>query len=229
MSSIIGPTRWRKFETCPRWGAKFQNSGRDSNSWTPRKCGRGGGLWLRLRNLHDAILPFVGVRGSPYQHECLNDIGQKRPLLDEKDARTLAIRFKKAAEVTRHRSEIGSDKNPILERGEGQHFGVGNALQPSIMDRKKIDCWFATETPGDDRTVEAGIRQEANHLSASAGTDLLPHTRKRLLDIGRRWMGSRESILLALAFRNVRFHLFLTSKGEGDCTINLLKTQCRIM
>ena len=31
----------------------------------------------------------------------------------------LAIRFKEVAEVARHRPEIGSDKNPILMRGEG--------------------------------------------------------------------------------------------------------------
>ncbi len=42
-------------------------------------------------------------------------------------------------------------------------------------------------------------------------------------------MGSGESILFALAFRNVPFHIFPTSKIEGDCPINLLEAQCRIM
>jgi hypothetical protein len=42
-------------------------------------------------------------------------------------------------------------------------------------------------------------------------------------------MGSGESILFALAFHNVPFHIFLTSKIEGDRPINLLEAQCRIM
>jgi len=40
---------------------------------------------------------------GPYQHERLNDIGQVRSLLNEKDARALAIRFQEATEVVRHR------------------------------------------------------------------------------------------------------------------------------
>ena len=87
----------------------------------------------------------------PYQHQRINDISQGRPLLDEKDARTLAIRFKEVAEVARHRPEIGSDKNPILTRGEGQHLGVGNSFQCGLMGREKIDCRLTAETPGDDR------------------------------------------------------------------------------
>ncbi len=35
-------------------------------------------------------------------------------------------------------------------------------------------------------------------------------------------MGLRESILFALAFRNVRFHIFLVSQIKGDRTVNLL-------
>lgn len=42
-------------------------------------------------------------------------------------------------------------------------------------------------------------------------------------------MGSSKSILLALAFRKVLFHLLLTSKVEGDGAINLLETQYRIV
>jgi len=42
-------------------------------------------------------------------------------------------------------------------------------------------------------------------------------------------MGSGESILFALAFRNVLFHILLTSKIERDRTINLLEAQCGIM
>src|ERR1039458_8294233 len=52
-----------------------------------------GDSWLWLRNLHDPVLPFVGVRSRPYQHQRVNDISQGHPLLDEKDARTMAIRF----------------------------------------------------------------------------------------------------------------------------------------
>jgi hypothetical protein len=165
----------------------------------------------------------------PYQHQRINDISQGRPLLDEKDARTLAIRFKEVAEVARHRPEIGSDKNPILTRGEGQHLGVGNSFQCGLMGREKIDCRLTAETPGDDRIVETGIRQEADHPSTSPRNGLLPHTFKLHPDFGRCWMGSGESILFALAFHNVPFHIFLTSKIEGDRPINLLEAQCRIM
>jgi len=131
--------------------------------------------------------------------------------------------------VTRHRPEIGSNKDPILLRGEGQYPGVGNSFQPGLMGRKKIDCRLTPETAGDDRIVETGIRQEADHPSASPRDGLLPHTLKRHPDFGRRWMRSGESILFALAFRHVSFHIFPTSKIEGDSPINLLEAQCRIM
>jgi hypothetical protein len=53
--------------------------------------------------------------------------------LTRKTPAHLAMCFKEVTEVARHRSEIGSDKNPILVRGEGQHFGVGNSLQPGLI------------------------------------------------------------------------------------------------
>ena len=58
-------------------------------------------------------------------------------MLDEKDTSTLAIRYKEVTEVARHRPEIGSDKNLILTRGEGQHLGVGNAFQSGLMAERK--------------------------------------------------------------------------------------------
>lgn len=158
-----------------------------------------------------------------------NDRDHGRSLLDEKDARALAIRFQEIAEVARHRPEIGSDKNPVLTRGEGQHLGAGNFFQPGLMRRKKIDCRLTAETPGDNRIVETGIRQETDHPSVSPRDGLLPHTLKLQRDFRMRWLGGGESILCALAFRNVRFHIFLTSKIEGDRPINLLKAQYRIM
>lgn len=42
-------------------------------------------------------------------------------------------------------------------------------------------------------------------------------------------MDCGESIFFDLAFRNVRFHIFLTSEVEGDRPINLLEAQHRIM
>jgi hypothetical protein len=97
------------------------------------------------------------------------------------------------------------------------------------MGRKKIDCRLTPETASNDRIVETGIRLEADHPSASTRDGLLPHTLKRHPDFGRRWMGSGESILFALAFRNVSFHIFPPSKIVGDSPINLLKGQCRVM
>jgi hypothetical protein len=99
-------------------------------------------------------------------------------LLDEKHAHTLATRFKECAEVLRHCPEIGSDENPILTRGKGQHFGVGDSFQSGLMCRKKIDRRFTPETPSDDGIVEAGIRQEADHPSASSRDSLATHTLK---------------------------------------------------
>jgi hypothetical protein len=127
-----------------------------------------GGSGSRLRNLDESIAPFVGLRSGPYQYESLNDVGQGRPLPDEKDARTLSVRFKEVAEVPRHRPEIGSNKNPIPARSEGEHLGVGDSFQPGLMGRKKIDRRFAAETPGDNGMVETGVRQEANHVSFGA-------------------------------------------------------------
>ncbi len=67
--------------------------------------------------------------------------------------------------MARHRLEIGSDKNPVLMRGEGQHFGVGNSFQLGLMRGKKIDGRLTAETPGDDRVVETGIRQKRTTVS----------------------------------------------------------------
>jgi hypothetical protein len=183
---------------------------------------------LRLRNLHDPILPFAGVRSGPYQHQRLNDTCQGCPLLDEKDARTLALRFQKTAEVARHRPEIGRDKNPILLGGESEHLSVGKPFQPGLVCRKKIDCRLTPETPADDRMVEARIREEADHPLASSQAGL-PQTLKRHGDFRRCWMGSSESILCPLTFRTVPFYFFLTSKIEGNCSINLFEAECRIV
>lgn len=38
-----------------------------------------------------------------------------------------------------------------------------------------------------------------------------------------------ESILFALAFGNVGFHIFLASRIEGGGAVNLLQAQCRIV
>jgi len=51
-------------------------------------------------------------------------------------------------------------------------------------------------------------RQETDHPSASP-RDALLHTLERHPDFGGRWMGYSESILFALTFRDVRFHIFL--------------------
>ena len=91
------------------------------------------------------------------------------------------------------------------------------------MGRKKIDCRFTAEAPGDNRIVETGICQVADHPSASPRDVLLPQTLERHPDFGRRWMGCSESILFALAFRNVRFRIVLIAQIEGDRAINLLQ------
>ena len=42
-------------------------------------------------------------------------------------------------------------------------------------------------------------------------------------------MSGRENILLALAIRDVRIHIFLPSKIERDRPINLFEAHCRIV
>jgi len=130
--------------------------------------------------------------------------------------------------MARHRPEIGSDKNPILVRGEGRHYGVGNSFQTGLSGRKKIDCRLPAKAPGYDSIVETGICQEADHPLVSPRDSLL-HTLKRLFDLGRRWMGVGVSVLVMLAFGNVPFHLFPTSQVESDRTINLFEAQYRIV
>ena len=93
-----------------------------------------------------------------------------------------------------YRPEIGSDKNPVLTRGEGQYLGVGNSFKPGVVRRKKIDCRLTAETPGDDRIVEIGIRQEADHPSVSPRDGLPPHTLKLHLDFRMRLMGSSDPL-----------------------------------
>jgi hypothetical protein len=60
-------------------------------------------------------------------------------LLDEKYTGALAMYFEEVPEVVWHRPEVGSDKNPILLRSEGQYFGVGNSFQLRFRGGKKID------------------------------------------------------------------------------------------
>ena len=130
--------------------------------------------------------------------------------------------------MARHRPEIGSDENPILMRSESQNLGIGNSFQPGLMGRKKIDCRFATEAPRDYRIVETGVRQKADRPSVSPRNALL-HTLERHPDFGGRRMRCSESILFALPFGTVGFHIFLTSPLEGDRAVNLLQAQCRIV
>lgn len=76
---------------------------------------------------------------------------------------------------------------------------------------------------------ETGIRHEADHPSASPRDGLLPHALKLHLHFWMRWMGSGEVVLFALAFGNVRRHIFSAPHIEGDRPINLLEAQYRIM
>src|ERR1039457_6058778 len=77
--------------------------------------------------------------------------------------------------------------------------------------------------------VEAGIRQEADHASASSRLQLLPHAFELLFKIGRRRMRRAVCILLALALRYVAFDFALVAQVEGNRSIHLLQAQRGVM
>src|ERR1039458_4395956 len=84
-------------------------------------------------------------------------------------------------------------------------------------------CRLAAQTTANDGMVEAGIRQEADHASASSRLQLLPHAFELLFEIGRSRMRRAVCILLALALRYVAFHFALVAQVESNCAINLLQ------
>jgi hypothetical protein len=59
------------------------------------------------------------------------------PLLDQKDAGALGVRFKEVGKVARHCPEIRGDENPILTRGEAEQFTVGWADRKSIAGSRR--------------------------------------------------------------------------------------------
>jgi len=77
--------------------------------------------------------------------------------------------------MARHGLTIVGDKNSIPLGGEREDVGVGNSLQLCFVSGEKVHCWLVTPTTFDDRVVEVGVRQEANHPSALPRRHLPAH------------------------------------------------------
>jgi hypothetical protein len=89
--------------------------------------------------------------------------------------------------VARHCPEVGSDKNPILTRGEGQHLGVGNSFQTGLICRNK--------------SIAGSRRRHPVTIASSR----LASARKRIIRQLRR----------ETAWRRIRSNVILTSGGVG--------------
>jgi hypothetical protein len=76
--------------------------------------------------------------------------------------------------VPRHGLEIVRNKNAILLGGQCQHRRVWDPLKVCVIRGKEIDCWLSTPATANDRIVEVGVCQEANHPLASSRQLLLP-------------------------------------------------------
>jgi len=71
------------------------------------------------------------------------------------------------AKVFRHRLEIVGHKNAALLGGDRQNIRIRNSVKLRKVCGQEIDRGFPSQTPGHDCVMEAGIRQEADHSSAS--------------------------------------------------------------
>lgn len=131
--------------------------------------------------------------------------------------------------MVRHRLTIVGDKNSILCRSQRQDFGVGDSFQTGLVRRHKIKSRFVAPTTFDDGVVEVGIRQKADHPSASPRRHLPPHALELLLDVGRGRMGRNVGVLSEFTFRNHLLHFIFVAPVEGDRAIDLIQIQSRIV
>jgi hypothetical protein len=88
-------------------------------------------------------------------------------------------------------------------------LGSGTPLQVGAIRGEKVHGGFSAQTAGNDSFIEIGIRQKADHPSASSREHLLPRSLKLFLQLGRRRVCLRELVLYAFALRNVLLDFFL--------------------
>ena len=125
-------------------------------------------------NLQDPILPLLRIRGRPNEHEFVNHVANWRRLLHQEHAGAGTPFLKERAKVSRHGLEIVGYKNAILLGGQSQDRWVRDTLKICVVRGKEIDCWLSTPATANDRIVEVGVCQEANHPLASSRQLLLP-------------------------------------------------------
>ena len=124
-------------------------------------------------NFQNPILPLLRIRGRPNEHKLVDDLANWGRLLYQKDAGAGTSCTEELAKVSRHGLEIVRNKNSILLGGQGQDRRVGNPFEVCVVRGEKINCRLSTPATADDRIVEVGIRQEANHPLASSRRLLL--------------------------------------------------------
>jgi len=125
--------------------------------------------------------------------------------------------------VARHGLKVVCDKDSILLRGKGKHLGIRNLLQSRFIRREKIHCGLLPSTTSNDRMVEVGIRQEADHSSASPLQELPPHALELFFDVGRDRMRRDVGIFLTPALLNDPLHFVLVVQIEVDRAVDLLQ------
>lgn len=119
-------------------------------------------------NFQYPVLPLRRIRGRPNQHEFIDDVANWRRLLHEEHAGAGTSFLKERAKVSRHGLEIVRNKNSILLGGQGQDRRVGNPFEVCVVRGEEINCRLSTPATANDRIVEVGVRQEANHPLASS-------------------------------------------------------------
>lgn len=82
--------------------------------------------------------------------------------------------LKELAKVSRHGLEIVRYKNSILLTGQTQDRRVRDPFKICVVRGEEVDCWLSTPATANDRIVEVGVCEEANHPLASSRQLLLP-------------------------------------------------------
>ena len=78
--------------------------------------------------------------------------------------------------MSRHGLEIVRNKNAILLGSQRKDRRVRHPFKVCVVRGEEVDCWLSTSATANDRIVEVGVCQEANHPLASSRQLLLPCT-----------------------------------------------------
>jgi len=125
-------------------------------------------------NFQNPILPLFSIRGRPNEHQLVDDLANWGRLLHQKNAGAGTSGTEELAKVPRHGVEIVRYKNAILLSGQSQDRGIRDSLKVCVVRGEEVDCRLSTPATADDRIVEVGVCQEANHPLASSRQLLLP-------------------------------------------------------